>query len=90
MITLCYQAKFSFSEEELKPYFSLPNVLTGLFQLTEQLFGVKVVPAKTDTVDTWHEHVMVTKLGLFRVIRIIHTYNYITYNRTPKSNSNSF
>jgi hypothetical protein len=33
------------SDEELRPYFSLPNVLDGLFAVATRLFGVEVVAA---------------------------------------------
>ena len=47
---------YQYTEEELRPYFSLPNVLEGLFKLTERLFGVRVVPADVSQagVDLWH------------------------------------
>lgn len=38
---------YEYTEEELRPYFSLPNVLDGLFQLTERLFGVRVEAASS-------------------------------------------
>ena len=34
------QERFSFNEEELKPYFSLPKVLKGLFYIVEKLYGL--------------------------------------------------
>src|SRR5438309_3151576 len=34
--------RFSVSQEELRPYFPLPRVLTGLFEVAERLFGVAV------------------------------------------------
>lgn len=33
------------SQEELRPFFSLPNVMNGLFDLAKTLFGVEVEPA---------------------------------------------
>eukprot|EP00798_Chlamydomonas_sp_ICE-L_P012620 gene12620-15848_t len=35
--------KYSINEEELRPYFSLPNVLDGLFMLAKRLFDVDIV-----------------------------------------------
>src|SRR5690625_6964701 len=32
--------KFDFSEEELKPYFSLDNVIEGVFTISNKLFGL--------------------------------------------------
>jgi oligopeptidase A len=47
------QAKlFSISQEELRPYFSLPRVLAGLFAVAERLFGVKIV--ERSGVPVWH------------------------------------
>ena len=36
------EAKYAYSEEELRPYFPLPAVLSGLFGLAERLFGVTI------------------------------------------------
>ena len=33
------EERFDYSDEELRPYFALPAVLGGLFQLIERLFG---------------------------------------------------
>merc|ERR1711991_28078 len=55
---------FEFTQEELRPYFSLPDVLTGLFTLCEKLFNVHIVEVSkndinntNDSVQTWHEDV---------------------------------
>ena len=48
------QARYSFSENELKQYFPLPKVLDGLFQVIETLFGVKIEVAE---LPTWHADV---------------------------------
>lgn len=48
------QARYSFSENELKQYFPLPKVLDGLFQLIQTLFGVKIEAAN---LPTWHAEV---------------------------------
>ena len=37
------QAKYDYSEEEVKPYFTEPKVVAGLFDLVSHLFGVKLV-----------------------------------------------
>ncbi len=39
------EAKFDFNAEELRPYFPLEQVLSGLFNLAHQLFGVKITAA---------------------------------------------
>ena len=48
------QARYSFSENELKQYFPLPKVLDGLFQVIQTLFGVKIEGA---ALPTWHADV---------------------------------
>uniref|UniRef100_A0A1J3HIY0 oligopeptidase A n=1 Tax=Noccaea caerulescens TaxID=107243 RepID=A0A1J3HIY0_NOCCA len=39
------ESKYDINEEELRPYFSLPKVMDGLFSLAKTLFGVDVEPA---------------------------------------------
>jgi oligopeptidase A len=43
---------FSISQEELRPYFPLPRVLSALFAVAEKLFGVKIV--ERQGVPVWH------------------------------------
>ncbi len=45
------QARFSFSEQEVKQYFTLPKVLEGLFKIVETLFDVAIRP---DTAPVWN------------------------------------
>ncbi len=46
------QDKYAFSDQEVKQYFSESKVLTGLFKVTEMIFGVQV--RKTEA-PVWHE-----------------------------------
>ncbi|KAL8117883.1 putative cytosolic oligopeptidase A [Apium graveolens] len=39
------ESKYEINEEELRPYFSLPKVMDGLFNLAKMLFGVTVESA---------------------------------------------
>uniref|UniRef100_A0A7N1A3X2 oligopeptidase A n=1 Tax=Kalanchoe fedtschenkoi TaxID=63787 RepID=A0A7N1A3X2_KALFE len=39
------ESKYEINEEELRPYFSLPKVMDGLFTLAKMLFGIDVVAA---------------------------------------------
>ncbi|MDO5103528.1 MAG: M3 family metallopeptidase [Lautropia sp.] len=48
------QARYAFSDNEVKQYFSLPRVLDGLFRLIERLFGVVI---KDDQAEGWHPDV---------------------------------
>jgi oligopeptidase A len=50
------EKSYEFQEEELRPYFALPNVLDGLFALAERLFDVKIVAAD-GTTQVWHPDV---------------------------------
>ncbi len=50
------EEKFSFTQEELRPYFPLPQVLDGLFGLVKRLFNVNVTPADGQA-PVWHENV---------------------------------
>ncbi|MBE9167629.1 M3 family metallopeptidase [Pleurocapsales cyanobacterium LEGE 06147] len=50
------EAKFDLKEEELRPYFPLPQVLEGLFALAKRLFGVSITPADGQA-PIWHEDV---------------------------------
>ena len=50
-------AKYSYNEEEVKPYFELNNVKNGIFTLAEKLYGIKFVENKE--VDVYHPDVQV-------------------------------
>lgn len=50
------EALFAFNDEELRPYFPLPQVLEGLFGLAKRLFGVTIVPADGQA-PVWHPDV---------------------------------
>ncbi len=39
------EEKYSLNDEELRPYFPLPQVLEGLFGLVKRIFGITVTPA---------------------------------------------
>lgn len=47
------QNKYSYSNNELKQYFQLPNVLTGLFSLIKTLFDIEFKPRYD--IPTWHK-----------------------------------
>jgi oligopeptidase A len=48
------EARYSFSEQEVRTYFTAPKVLQGLFQIIETLFEVAIRP---DTAPVWHADV---------------------------------
>ena len=39
------EAQYELREEQLRPYFSLPQVMHGMFALAQRLFGVTITPA---------------------------------------------
>jgi len=53
------QARYAFSEQEVKQYFTEPTVLTGLFRVIQSLFNVTVKP---DSAPAWHEDVRFYRL----------------------------
>uniref|UniRef100_UPI00203E55B3 M3 family metallopeptidase n=1 Tax=Enterobacter hormaechei TaxID=158836 RepID=UPI00203E55B3 len=46
------QARYSYSEQEVKQYFTEPKVLGGLFSVIEQLYGLRV---QEDSAPVWHD-----------------------------------
>ncbi|MBK6716099.1 MAG: M3 family metallopeptidase [Burkholderiales bacterium] len=48
------EARYAFSDHELKQYFTEPKVLDGLFRIIETLFEVRIVP---DSAPVWHPSV---------------------------------
>ena len=48
------EARYAFSEQEVKHYFTAPKVLAGLFKIVETLFDVNIA---RDTAPVWHPSV---------------------------------
>lgn len=49
------QELFSLDDELLKPYFKLENVLNGVFEVAEKLYGLRFI--EVSTIDKYHEDV---------------------------------
>ena len=49
------EARYSISEEELRPWFPADTVINGMFAVVGKLFGIQF--RQRDEVDTWHEDV---------------------------------
>ncbi|RZL49871.1 MAG: M3 family peptidase [Variovorax sp.] len=45
------EARYAFSEQEVKPYFPAPKVMAGLFKIVETLFEVSI---RRDSAPVWH------------------------------------
>ena len=48
------EARYNFSEQDIKPYFTAPKVMAGLFKIVETLFEVSIRP---DSAPVWHPKV---------------------------------
>ncbi|MDD2997572.1 MAG: M3 family metallopeptidase [Candidatus Riflebacteria bacterium] len=48
---------YDFTDDQLRPYFPLPEVLNGLFSLAERIFGIKIQKSQQHNVPRWHEDV---------------------------------
>ena len=55
------EARYSFSEQEVKQYFTAPKVLAGLFKIIETLFEVSI---REDQAPVWH-----TAVAFYRIER---------------------
>ncbi|MBA2651521.1 MAG: M3 family metallopeptidase [Tatlockia sp.] len=49
------QARYAISQEELRPYFSLNKVMTGLFSIVNKLYGMSM--EEVEGVNSWHPEV---------------------------------
>ncbi len=57
------EARYDYSDEELRPYFPLPKVLDGVFALAHKLFGVSIAEDRSPLVPKWHEHVQFFRIA---------------------------
>jgi oligopeptidase A len=48
------EARYDFSDQEVKRYFTEPKVLTGLFEIVQTIFEVQIRP---DSAPVWHDSV---------------------------------
>ncbi|OLP85681.1 putative cytosolic oligopeptidase A [Symbiodinium microadriaticum] len=55
------QEKYAYDEEALRPYFSLPKVLKGMFGIASKLFGVDIAQ-DDNAAERWHPDVMFFKV----------------------------
>ena len=49
--------RYDFNEEQLRPYFPLTGVLSGLFEVCRRVFGISVTEQPAGAVETWHPEV---------------------------------
>jgi oligopeptidase A len=67
------EAKYDLNEEELRPYFPLPQVLDGLFGLVQRIFGVTVTAADGQA-PVWHPDVRYFQIANEQGEAIAHFY----------------
>ncbi|UXH77270.1 M3 family metallopeptidase [Roseateles amylovorans] len=53
------EARYAFSDQEVRQYLTLPRVLDGLFRIVDRLFGVQLVPVAASV---WHDSVQFCEL----------------------------
>ena len=49
---------FDYTDDQLRPYFPLPKVLNGLFDLCEHLFEIKIERTNINQFNSWNDSVM--------------------------------
>ena len=73
------EARYAFSDQEVKQYFTEPTVLKGLFGLIEKLFDVNIQP---DKAPVWHESVRFFRIE--RAGQLVGQFYLDPYARTGK------
>ncbi|MCC7006949.1 MAG: M3 family metallopeptidase [Ottowia sp.] len=76
------QHHYAFSEEALRPYFCKPQVLSGLFDLAEKLFDIRITEK---VAQTWHPDVKFYQIESMQGQPIAHFYLDL-YARIGKQN----
>ena len=57
------QARYAFSDQEVKQYFPEPKVLAGMFRLVETLYGIRIEEDQTETWDPTVRFFRITDAG---------------------------
>jgi oligopeptidase A len=50
------QRQFNLSQEQVRPYFPVPTVIAGLFEIVQKLYGIQIED-KTANTQRWHDDV---------------------------------
>jgi len=77
--------KYNYSDEELKQYFYLPNVLKGLFDLANRLFDITI---KKSNAEVWHEDVEFFEI--FENNKIIASFFLDIYSRSENKQNGAW
>jgi len=73
------EARYAFSDQEVKPYFTETKVLSGLFRIIETLFEVSI---RLDTAEVWHPTVRFFRIE--RGSQLVGQFYLDPYARTGK------
>ncbi len=56
------KAKYNLDSNELKQYFELENSISGMFQIAERLFDIRIQASSNPAIEVWHPDVSVYEL----------------------------
>ncbi|MFT5352998.1 MAG: oligopeptidase A [Polyangiales bacterium] len=73
------KARFDFDDTALRPYFSVPTVLKGLFEIATRLYGIRIEAFKAPV---WHEDV--DCYGIYEGERLLSTFFVDLFPRETK------
>lgn len=77
------KAKFNLSQDEIKPYFELSNLVNGMFWSAEQLYDLKF-KENTGTVPVWQSDIRTFEVTHARTGKVIGLFYLDTYSREGK------
>ncbi|MEA2101710.1 MAG: M3 family metallopeptidase [Thermodesulfobacteriota bacterium] len=51
------EERFGYTDEDIKPYFPLPKVIDGLFDLSQRLFDIQITQSDSTDIPAWNKDV---------------------------------
>ena len=83
------EQQFDLNDEALRPYFSLPNVLQGLFGLAERLFNI-TISAADGSAPVWHKDVRYFRVADSTTQETIAHFYLDPYSRPAEKNGGAW
>ena len=77
------KAKYDLSEDEIKPYFELSNLVNGMFWSAEQLYDLKF-KENTGTVPVWQSDIRTFEVTHAKTNKVVGLFYLDTYSREGK------
>ena len=77
------KAKYDLSQDEIKPYFELNNLVNGMFWSAEQLYDLKFVE-NTGTVPVWQPDIRTFEVTNAKTGKVVGLFYFDTYARQGK------